>query len=435
MEAGRRTPLSDERLNTLCEHLDHDDDYEGRLGAVYSLRLSSDPRAVEPLIRALNDDERRVRDAAKDALVSLGGRAVCAALKAATGAAPCSARAHEVLLRIGETGIPVLQAVICDDDVQLACEAVSLLASLGSPDASAVVKDVALTGSPVLRRHAREQLSIAKRDHSRTKGRPARGAAPRTKAPAGAPSEATPSETERPCAPVGQPVVAPLVRVLGKPQWKQLTLDYSTGESQASPLRFAWDCFYYLTHHSNVPDILRYGILSREEVTSRCLRVRDISDPEVQRRRARCDPVYSRCLHEYVPLYFNPRNPMLYRRREMQNELVILAISPKVLDAHSHLFTDGNAAAATTRFSRDIEVVQASAAVLRADFWNDIDDGKRRRCAEVLVHRTVEAEFIVCAICNNATRQSELRATCPMPVAMNDAYFFRQEAGWQSPGS
>ena len=185
-----------------------------------------------------------------------------------------------------------------------------------------------------------------------------------------------------------------------------------------------WRHFYHITHRDNLRNIFRYGILSWHCAHQRGLTASDISDPQVQERRNRIEPVFRRSIHEYAPLYFNPKNPMLFRRRELQEELVILEVSPDVLRYNQHIFTDGNAAAATTTFCTNREIIAASEDALRAEWWTALPDGKRRRCAEVLIFPSVTPRFITNAICANQGSASAINWTCPVSVIVDTSFFF-----------
>ena len=52
---------------------------------------------------------------------------------------------------------------------------------------------------------------------------------------------------------------------------------------------------------------------------------------EVNDRRASCETVFNLPIHHFAPLYFNPRNPMLYKRRDIQEDLVILGVDRELL--------------------------------------------------------------------------------------------------------
>lgn len=186
-----------------------------------------------------------------------------------------------------------------------------------------------------------------------------------------------------------------------------------------------WKAFYHMTHYNNLAGILNHGILSWSKAHGQGYTQADISDHSVQRWRNRLEPVYNRSIHDYAPLYINPKNPMLYVRRNLQHELVILKISAGILNKHQHVFTDGNAASRGTKFSADNNKVTAdSNAALRATRWTDIPDGKRRRCAEVLVYPAVEPQFIINAICSNEHLRNMIKSKHNIPVVIDRHLFF-----------
>ncbi len=82
-----------------------------------------------------------------------------------------------------------------------------------------------------------------------------------------------------------------------------------------------------MAHYENLGSILERGILSHALVAQAGLAHVDISLPGAQQWRARPEPVFGCAIHAYVPLYFNPRNPMLYLRRHQQHELVVLCVA------------------------------------------------------------------------------------------------------------
>lgn len=152
---------------------------------------------------------------------------------------------------------------------------------------------------------------------------------------------------------------------------------------------------WHMTHRCNVRNILKYGILNHYLAHDMKDSPVDISDPEAQKWRERIDPVYNRRIHEYAPLYFTPKNPMLYVRRKIQSDLCLLNISLDALTGSEFIFSDGNAASRDTKFFRssgDLSGVPWE--VLRADLWTEFPDGKRQRCAEVLVHPKISPAHI-----------------------------------------
>lgn len=189
------------------------------------------------------------------------------------------------------------------------------------------------------------------------------------------------------------------------------------------PIRL-FEEFYYLAHHKNLGAILTHGILSHNEVKQRRLARVDISDPEVQRWRDRPETVYNRPIHDYAPLYLNPKNPMLYVRRSHQDELAILVVSKTVLTEGNHVYADGNAASAATAFANHRGNLEAALEVLKAEYWSNFPDGRRRRCAEVLVHPQIAPKYITRGICRNPNLAAHIQNMCSLPISVDRSMFF-----------
>lgn len=175
---------------------------------------------------------------------------------------------------------------------------------------------------------------------------------------------------------------------------------------------FAIDYLYHITHFKNLDSIFRNGIMPRKH-DNEFIEILDIADPEVNSRRTRkvsSGSGVSRSLHEYVPLYFNPCNPMLSARREIQNELAILAVVADVLLTKDCIFTDGNAASKETKFYSELDDLKMlDWQCLRAKMWTDHNDGKRKRCSEVLAFPKVAENEIVTVICNNSDLYRQIK--------------------------
>lgn len=186
-----------------------------------------------------------------------------------------------------------------------------------------------------------------------------------------------------------------------------------------------FEFFYHLTHKNNLAGILQHGILSHADVLTRddVLAV-DISDPGAQKWRDRAEPVNHRAIHDYAPLYINPKNPMLFVRRDIQHEIVILKISPKVMEDGQHVFSDGNAACRETKFSAEPSIVEVSIDALNSTYWSNCIDGKRRRCAELLVYPKVQPIHIVSAICSNKTLAIKIALETRIQIEVDPSMFF-----------
>lgn len=183
--------------------------------------------------------------------------------------------------------------------------------------------------------------------------------------------------------------------------------------------------YYYIAHTSNLASICAKGLLSYNTIKNIDILHADIADLGAQRWRDRPEPIYGRPIHDYVPLFINPRNPMLFLRRDWHAELAILKISSSVLDCCSHIYTDGNAASRDTKFSTGRDVVNEAIPVLTANFWTEHNDGKRRRCAEVLIYPNVQPMFLEGAICSNIETAQLVRQSYNL-VAVVDPHMFFQ---------
>lgn len=157
--------------------------------------------------------------------------------------------------------------------------------------------------------------------------------------------------------------------------------------------------FWHITHRHNIPTILEKGILSNKTAHGDLSPI-DISNSDVQKRRGRIEPFYNRAVHEYAPLYINAKNPMLYVRKDIQHELCIIEISLSVLKESNFVFTDGNAASQDTKFYKEPSELSALPwDVMKASYWTDFPDGKRKRCAEVLIYPKIGPEHILRVHC------------------------------------
>src|SRR5436305_1862939 len=91
---------------------------------------------------------------------------------------------------------------------------------------------------------------------------------------------------------------------------------------------------YYITHIENLPSILDRGILSHAQVEARKVPYTPIYDSQIVSRRKEKSTPAGRSLWEYANLYFQPRNPMLYRvvHEKDKRDLAIVSVSPGILE-------------------------------------------------------------------------------------------------------
>tara|TARA_Y100000310_G_scaffold158863_1_gene158288 strand:- start:708 stop:1982 length:1275 start_codon:yes stop_codon:yes gene_type:complete len=160
--------------------------------------------------------------------------------------------------------------------------------------------------------------------------------------------------------------------------------------------------FYHMTHFSNLSSIIENGLLSHNKAHQKNYVKEDISDLGVNYRRNRKELIYNNNLHDYVPLYFNPRNPMLFRRLALEDDIIILTINLAVLESNIFLFTDGNAASNQTNiYSKLKNMNNLDWECINDRYWNKYIDGKRKKCSEMLIYDKVNVEYINAVCCNN----------------------------------
>lgn len=156
---------------------------------------------------------------------------------------------------------------------------------------------------------------------------------------------------------------------------------------------------YYITHIENLPSILQRGILSHKAVEELGVSYTPIYDSEiVSKRKDKSTPARS-SLWEYANLYFQPRNPMMYRvvNEKDKRDIAVIGVKPDVLAAVGGLITDGNAANEPTQFfviKEGIEILQKQWKIIQNEWWNELDGSKRKIMAECLVPRQISPELV-----------------------------------------
>lgn len=146
---------------------------------------------------------------------------------------------------------------------------------------------------------------------------------------------------------------------------------------------------FYITHISNVPSILENGILSHGQVEADNINFTPIYDAGIVSNRKKRETPDRKSLWEYANVYFQPRNPMMYRvvHEKTSKDLAVIGVKPSILQLPDVLVTDGNAANNPTLFynaSDGLKVVEAQWQVIQAEYWNELDGSKRKIMSECL---------------------------------------------------
>jgi hypothetical protein len=155
---------------------------------------------------------------------------------------------------------------------------------------------------------------------------------------------------------------------------------------------------HYITDIANVASILDHGLLSHRLVERRIGAHVTVASGEVQARRARKRiPMgrSSRALHDYVNLYVHARNAMQYTLLEQGlGDLTVLAVDAAVLDLAGVIVADRNAASAARFRPAEEGIDRLDETAVLATWWNQSDDARQRRMAEVLVPDRVDPGFL-----------------------------------------
>ncbi len=190
---------------------------------------------------------------------------------------------------------------------------------------------------------------------------------------------------------------------------------------------------FYITHVENVPSILQHGILSHAMMESRNLRYTCIYDAAIVSNRKNKGTPERGSLWEYANLYFQPRNPMMYRvsHEKATKDLAVIGVKPGVMQLPHVMITDGNAASKPTRFFRvaeGLKVIEGQWSAIQAAYWNDVDGSKRKIMAECLVPDQVSREQIHTVFVSDhdtKKRVEGLICSAAIPAVPHPNFFFK----------
>jgi hypothetical protein len=163
------------------------------------------------------------------------------------------------------------------------------------------------------------------------------------------------------------------------------------------------DYIYHITHYSNLENILKNGLLAH----GNDFVVENIDNKEVNQRRNAIEPIFKENLHSYVPFYFNPKNPMLYVNKALQENIIILAFDRKLLTKEKTIFTNGNAAKKGINFYNNLSHLgELNWECLNNSHWHVFENGKSERMAETLVLKEAQIKHLKKIYCFDKTTLS-----------------------------
>ena len=186
---------------------------------------------------------------------------------------------------------------------------------------------------------------------------------------------------------------------------------------------------YYITHKDNVRSILRHGILSHRQIEKHKMSPEHVYDEQIIARRGERLVADGKSLWDYANLFFQARNPMLYRVFRKENQpVVVLGLRRDVLNSPDAYVAVGNAAAAESEI---FPVKEGKGKILEnenwkrihAKYWHDYDGGKRVIMAELLVPDAIPASLIDAVYVPDKEIQKEMEALLPGKVILEPHMF------------
>lgn len=189
--------------------------------------------------------------------------------------------------------------------------------------------------------------------------------------------------------------------------------------------------FYNIMPISNLPSVMAHGILSNEKVKS--INHSSVAMPEIQERRDLVEVPNGLKLHQYANLYFDARNPMMYKR---QNEdICVIKVKADVLDIPDVVIADQNASSKYACFMTPEMALESDSMNydwIYAEDWRDDDQieyirKKSKKCAEVLVPHEVSSEYIDAIAVKNSTDKAKVEQLVPsnITVCVKPHIFFK----------
>ncbi|MCD6574177.1 DUF4433 domain-containing protein [Candidatus Aerophobetes bacterium] len=158
---------------------------------------------------------------------------------------------------------------------------------------------------------------------------------------------------------------------------------------------------YYITHINNLSSILQRGILCHRKIEDEKISFTPIYDAEIVATIREKKLSDGRNLWDFVNLYFQPRNAMLYRviffSKANLEDIIIIGLKYNILNRKDIFVTTGNAASYNTeifsagRAKKYIKIIREKT---DKGWWASQDGSKRELMAECLVPDSLSPEYI-----------------------------------------
>ena len=190
---------------------------------------------------------------------------------------------------------------------------------------------------------------------------------------------------------------------------------------------------YYITHIENVPSILKQGILCHQIIEEEDIEFVAIYNKEIVSRRAQKVVPGGKSLWAFANLYFQARNPMLYKviHDKPLDEIVVLGVRRDAMNLKGALIANGNAANSPTTIIPCSKVAKGYwdeiISNTQREWWNQEDGSKRKIMAECLVPERIAPEYIHTIYTANLKVKEELESILGFdrPVVPEADMFFQ----------
>lgn len=151
----------------------------------------------------------------------------------------------------------------------------------------------------------------------------------------------------------------------------------------------------------NIYSIMQRGLLSNERAST--IKHTSIAMQEVQERRDAVIIPNGMALHKYANVYFDPKNPMLYKRRNENESICILKFDRSILDFEGVVVSDRNASSTYAGFyPPEVGLNEIDFNLVFSTDWRDENTyeyykKKSIKCAEVLIPFYIPYDYVVSA--------------------------------------
>ena len=190
----------------------------------------------------------------------------------------------------------------------------------------------------------------------------------------------------------------------------------------------------HMTHIKNLKSILEENGLRSYNLIQNSSHI-SLANEDVQKGRASITVKSSgRPLHDYVPIYFGFKTPMVAWNQNRNEDLIFLRFPLEILQIPGAIITDGNARATRSSFYPfqiidDLSRVDTKA-IQTLKYAHD-QDLKRRKQAEILIPDFLPISYLYDIICFSDNSRNELLNiikifNTTIPLKVNKGWYYIQ---------